>query len=254
MYAARSPAARPAGEHVTSTRIQRWCAWSGIAFLVIFFTGAMMAQVLPPPSPTQTPAEVAAQWSSHADLKRAGLCLMMISAGFLFPFTAAISAQLRRIEGHTGPLTMLQLIAGGVGVFAILMPTMLFMGIAFRPERAPEVTSGLMDAAFVPFVINFPPVFAQCVAFGLAVLLQRGAVRPFPRWSAWFSFWVAFLFLPGVLLLFFRTSAWAWDGLLSFWLVAAIFGGWILLVSILLLRTLRQGDDAAAGAPAEAVA
>ena len=55
------------------------------------------------------------------------------------------------------------------------------------------------------------------------------------------SLWTAFLFLPGSLLIFFKQGAWAWDGLLTFWVVAALFGGWFLVMTVVLRRSLRHG-------------
>lgn len=221
-----------------SHRALSWCVWCGPAFLVVFFAGALLASLVPPPAPSLSAAEAQAFWSSHTDLKRLGLVLMMVGGGFIAPFSVALAAQMKRMEGAFSPMTYLQLVGGALGTMAVLLPSLLFMACAFRPERPAEVTQGLMDLAFIPFVINWPPAVTQCIALAV-VALGRHPNPLFPRWVGYYSLWTAFLFLPGSLLLFFKSGAWAWDGLLTFWLVAALFGGWFLVMTVVLRRSLR---------------
>lgn len=215
---------------MTPTRIQLWCVWFGPVFIVVFFAGAIMAGLIPPPDATSSAQEIADHWRSDTDVKRLGLVLMMIGSGLTLPLGIAIAMQIKRIEGDFSPMAYMQIAGATLGVFAINYPTMLFMGIAFRPERDPELTLTLMDNAVVPFVINYPPALIQFVSLAVAILADRRPTPILPRWLAWYSLWSAFLLIPGALLLFFREGAWAWDGLLSFWLVATVFGTWFLIV------------------------
>jgi hypothetical protein len=40
-----------------------------------------------------------------------------------------------------------------------------------------------------------------------------------------------------------RSGPFAWNGLLAFWLPFSVFGVWMIVVSVLLLRALRQQSD-----------
>lgn len=239
---------------MTARRIQLWCVWFGPVFIVVFFAGAIMAGLIPPPDATASAQEIADHWREDTDVKRLGLVLMMIGSGLTLPLGIAIAMQMKRIEGSFSPMTYAQIAGATLGVFAINYPSMLFMGVAFRPERDPETTLALMDTAVVPFIINYPPALIQFCSVAVAILADRRERPILPRWLGWYSLWSAFLFLPGALLLFFKEGAWAWDGLMTFWLVATVFGTWFLVMSWYVRKAiLAQPDDVPyGGAPAVA--
>lgn len=217
---------------MTSTRVQLWCAWCGPAFIVVFFSGMLIADLLPPPSPSWTAQETADFWRENQDMRLFGLALMMASTTFIGGFVCAITLQLRRIRG-SAPANLAQLVGGASGLLTVVLPTIFMISIAFRPERDPEITQALTDLALMPFIVNWPPVVLQAVGFGVAVLMGRDDRSPvLPRWLGYYSLWTAFLLLPGTILVFFKDGVWAWDGALSFWLVAALFGVWQLVVFV----------------------
>lgn len=229
-----------------NTRIQTWCAWCGPVFAVVFFVGMLLAGFLPPPSPGDSAPEVADFYRDDVDLIRLGLFTMMIAAGITAPFVAVIAVQLKRIEGQSSPMTYLQLIGGTTGMVAILVPVLIFAAVAFRPERSPEITQVMNDMAWLPFIINIPPAIVQCLSIGMAVLSDRRENPVFPRWVAYYNFWVAFLFVPGGLAMFFKDGAFAWNGLLAFWLAAVMFGTWFVVMSIALRGAIRRSSTDAA--------
>lgn len=217
---------------MTSTRVQLWCAWCGPAFIVVFFSGMLVANLLPPPEPGWSAQRTADFWASDVDLKRFGLCLMMASTTFLAPFGVAVFLQLRRIPGADAA-AYTTLVGTAAGMVGVIVPTIMMMAVAFRPGRDPEITQALTDLAFIPFVINWPPPLVQCLGLGIGVLMDRRREAPvLPRWLGYYSLWTGFLFLPGTLLVFFLEGAWAWNGVLSFWMVAALFGGFQLVVFV----------------------
>jgi hypothetical protein len=66
----------------------------------------------------------------------------------------------------------------------------------------------------------------QCYAIGFAILSDRRELPVYPRWVAYVNFWVGTLYLPGTLLTFFKTGPFAWNGIISFYVVATIFAIW----------------------------
>jgi hypothetical protein len=69
-------------------------------------------------------------------------------------------------------------------------------------------------------------------------VLGDRATRPlWPRWVAFYNLWTAFLFTAGGFAIFFRHGAFAWNGLLAYWLAAVTFGAWFLVMAYLLFRT-----------------
>jgi hypothetical protein len=102
---------------------------------------------------------------------------------------------------------------------------------AFRPYRHPELTQTLNDLAWIPFVMVFSAVLVQCLAIGIAII-NGGDQDVMPRWAGYFNFWIAVLLFPAVLIPFFKTGPFAWQGALEFWLAAGVFFGWIVVMTV----------------------
>lgn len=221
-----------------SRPVQIFCASSGFMLVVLLFGGLIAADWIPPLSPAETADEIARRYADNANGIRLGAVLMLFGAGFTVPLGALIAAHIKRIEGDFSPLAYVQIIGSAGGLFAISMPVLIFGAAAFRPDRDPELLQLMTDLGWVPFIMNGPPAIMQAVSFGVAILADKRENPPFPRWLGYFNFWAAFCFLPAFLLLFFKTGPFAWNGLLSFWLAAALFGGWFLICSVMLLRAV----------------
>ncbi|MCW3013491.1 MAG: lipoprotein [Solirubrobacterales bacterium] len=231
-----------------NVKVQTACAWCGPLFALVFFGGMLLAGLIPPLSPGRSADQVAAFWRDDPDVKRVGLVVMMMAAGLTAPFVGVLTVYVRRIEGDEGPLGYVQLIGGALGVVAITVPAFMWMATSFSPGRSPEVTQALDTLAWIPFVANVPPAVAQCVAIGAAVLGDRRERPVFPRWVRYFNLWVAFLFLPGVLVLFFHGGPFGWNGLVVFWVVAALFGGWFFVMSHVLRKAIHERHQAQSAA------
>ena len=221
-----------------SATAQRVFAWCGVAFALIFFLGMLLAGLLPPHSPLDSPNEVVDAWNNNPDLQRLGIFLMMIAAGLTGPFGAVISVYLKKIAPD-GAYSNLQLIGAATGVVAILVPTFIFAAEVFRPDdRSPDVFQALNDLAWIPFVMNYPPALMQTMAVGFATLEDKTDNPVFPRWIGYYNLWTGFLFLPGGLILFFKDGPFAWNGALAFWLVAVVFGAWFVVMCWALLKAI----------------
>ena len=77
-------------------------------------------------------------------------------------------------------------------------------------------------------------------AVGFATLADKSAEPVFPRWSGFVNLWLGTLFLPGGLIVFFKTGPFAWDGFIAFWIPFAAFALWFLVMTPVLLRAIRQ--------------
>lgn len=223
---------------LTELRVQQWCVWSAPLFVVLLFGGLLLAGWVAPPAPGMTAAEVAAMYAQNPDLKRLGFIVVFLGGGVSAGLVAAIHHQLRRIPGAR-PLALLQVMGGTLGVAAVSAPAIVWMAAAYRPGRDPEITQALHDLAFIPFIGNLVPFLVQAVAIGVAVLMQDPDRPRLPRWLGFYNLWTAFLTLPGLLLIFFHGGAFAWNGLLVFWVVATVFGGWFLVMFTVLRARLR---------------
>jgi hypothetical protein len=234
------------GPRTVNERSQLTCAWAGVVFLALFAIGMVaLAQFVPPPRANWPLPRVVALYADHTTRLRIGLVLMMIAAGFVAPWAAAISVQLKRIEGAFSPMTYTQLACGAVNVLVILLPVMVMIVASFRPARNPQITQTLNDLAWIPFVMVFPPVLIQCLSIAAAIFNHPGQTV-FPRWLGYFNAWCALLLIPAVLIPFFKHGPFAWQGIMEFWLAAVVFFGWFAVMTWALIGAIRVAPRATA--------
>lgn len=220
------------------------CAWGGPISIFLFFVGFWpLSGFFPPHLPSASAAEIAAIYQQDTNMIRLGMLVMMTGAAFSVPFVAVISSQMRRIESRSAVLSYTQLGAGMLGVLVLQIPILVFAATTFRPERAPELTQLLNDLGWVLFVMPFSLYMIQCLSIGLAILSDRRPQRVFPRWLAFFNFWVAVLSVPGGMITFFKIGPFAWNGLLGFWIPAIVFGNWYVVMFAALLKTIKSQPE-----------
>jgi len=224
--------------------VQRLFTWSGIVGVVLFFVGFVFAGFIPPPSPSLTPTAVAAHYVEHANGVRFGMVLTLISGMFVMPMVGVMSAQIRRIQGISSAVVYAQISAGAAGTVFFFLGAVAFLTTAYRPERAIELTYVLNDFSWIMAVITWPPACMQCLIIGIAVLSDPGRPPVFPRWVGFLNFWVAIGFMPSGLLPFFKSGPFAWNGLLVFWLAGSVFVAWFIGMTVVLLRAIRQEENA----------
>src|SRR5690606_12761861 len=223
---------------------QYMCLWSAAVMGLLVTVGWVhVAQFVPLPSSSLSGDQIADMFSTYTFGIRTGMLLMLAGVGFFMPFIALISAQMRRME-HTPPvLAYTQLLGGSMSVMIIIVPIILWTTAAFRPERNPEITQMLNDAAWLLVAMAFAPGIMQNLSIGLAVLWDKSAKRVFPRWVAYVNFWMALGFLPAGLMTYFKTGPFAWNGLLAFWLPLVAFTIWFNVMFIALMRAIREQRD-----------
>jgi hypothetical protein len=222
--------------------VQRTMAACGAAFVLLLFPAIIIVGLLPPISPMRTAAEVAQFWSTDTGLKRFGLVIMLAAAGLQAPFGALLAVRIKQLDViRFNPLAYTQLVGTGLAVVAIVIPTFAFAAASYRPERDPQITQALNDLGWLPFVMNWPAATIQCLAIGFAIF---GATREiWPRWLGYFNLWCAFIFAAGGLVVLFKDGVFAWNGLLAFWMVAAFFGVWFLVMTWQLWVSITTAQD-----------
>jgi len=215
------------------------CAWSGAVFLLLFFAGFVpLANFLPPPSPSASAAEIAAMYEQNALQIRSGLILMVISWALIIPFAAGISIQINRMHGGPSVLSYTQLACASSNAVLTIIPELLWTTAAFRPGQDPELIRIFNDMGWITFLWPVGTFVVQVVATGFATLSDKNEHVIFPRWYGFFCVWCAILFLPGVMLTYFKTGPFAWNGLLVFWLAVVSFFGWYAVTFVVLRASI----------------
>lgn len=221
-------------------RPQLWCAACGFVFPLLVLLALFGTGVLPPQSPNHSAEQIAAWYQQDNTLKLAGFAGAAVGLGLLIPLTVAITVQMFRIEGRSPVMSLLQF-AGGTFTWVItIIPMIILCAAAYRPGRDPEITQTISDLGWIMFFMGFAPFAVQDVAIAVAVLGDRSADPVFPRWVAWFNLWIAFLFIPAVVIPFFKVGPFTYRGLLAFWIPTVVYGLWAMVMAWVTRRAILQ--------------
>ena len=230
-----------------NTRILMFGAWSALFYPGLIIAGWLfMAGFVPPPLPTASPSDIVTQYQGNLFGIRLGMVITMFGAMMYMPLGATVSYFLTRIEGFFGPLSALQLMGAMGAAILTFYPPMWWLIAAFRPDRSPELTQMLSDAAWLQWVGGLTIYYPALITIGIAAFMDKSAEPVFPRWFGYVSFWMALMLIPGQFIFFFKSGAFAWNGLLSFWFAFAAFGAWFPIAFWLLRRAVLRIEGRAA--------
>ncbi|MFT4125958.1 MAG: hypothetical protein QM662_06970 [Gordonia sp. (in: high G+C Gram-positive bacteria)] len=206
---------------------------------VVGVTFFMMSKVQPPIDP-QWSAEQVKDWLVQ---NRSGILWTTVICSFVIPleyfFVITTSWQMRRIERGWGVLSMTQLLTGVVAPIGFFYPMFIISAAAYRAsERSPEILQLMTDLFFFAYV-GFAIVFClQCIALGVAVLIDKRPNPVFPRWFGYLNFILAVVLAPGAFIFVFQSGPLAWNGLFAFWIPCVAYLVWKVSTPLLLLKAV----------------
>lgn len=232
-----------ASRHINK-RLQMACVWTGPIMVVGWVASfVLLAGFIPPPSPAMSPEQVAALFRDHTDLIRLGLVLTMFASALLVPFAAVITAQMKRIEGERCVLSHTQLVSAGLLALEFIIPLMVWQTAAYRPGiLSTQTLQMLNDMGWLMFVGVISSAVVEFAAIGLVILDDERDTRVFPRWAGYFNVAVAILVAPAGIVPFFKEGAFAWNGILGFYLPLAVFSVWIVVMVVLLRNAILEEE------------
>lgn len=135
---------------------------------------------------------------------------------------------------------MTQLVNGAIGSLVLLIAFMVMMMAAFDPARPAEVTKAMHDMGWLMLLLPYTPFCIQYIAIGVQILQDQSAQPLFPRWVAFYNFWVAISFLPTGIVGFFKVGPFTWHGLFGFWVPTISYGLWFMVMFFALRSAIRQ--------------
>jgi len=222
-------------------RLQRIGAWSGVAYLVTLLVGwVLIAGFLPPPSPAEPAARIAAVFAHDTVRIRIGMVLTMFAAMLMIPVTAAAAKALASVEGGPGVLSYSALLGGAGNMCLTFYPATFWLWAAYRPDRGDELIYLINDLAWLQFVGGFTIFFGLPLAMIAAAFMDQRPDPVFPRWTGYLNIWVLVLCLPDQLLFFFHSGPFAWNGLFALYIPLVAFFAWMSTTVWVLLRAARR--------------
>lgn len=234
-----------------SRRTQISLIWWSLAFAVTFFAAYyFLIGLLPLPPATLSANEVAAFYARRSVSIRLGSVICSWSSAFMVPLAAVIAVQMARLEKGIPIWSVLEF-GGGLmmSIFLVLPP--LFWGVAaFSPDRPAQITLLMHELSNLTLVTTDQYFIFQFVAVAVVSLsAPMDPLSPFPRWYGYYTIWTALLFELGAIGFLPKTGPFAWNGLFVYWIPLTIFGAWIVVTVVQLLRAIaRQEQVAPAGA------
>lgn len=230
-----------------SRRAQVFLIWWSLAFAVIFFAAYyFLIGLLPLPPATLSANEVAAFYAQHRVSIRLGSVICSWCSAFMVPLAAVIAAQMARLEKGI-PIWSILEFGGGLmmSIFLVLPP--LFWGVAaFSPDRPPQITLLMHELSNLTLVTTDQYFIFQFVAIAVVALsAPKDRLSPFPRWYGYYTIWTALMFELGAIGFLPKTGPFAWNGLFVYWIPLTIFGAWIIVTVIQLLRAIARQEQAA---------
>ena len=197
----------------------------------------------PPMSPNMSAEQVAEFYRDPDNLPRIRYSMILFNwlAVAFVPILILIVMRIRRMAHRTPILSWAVLGCTAAGPTIFLIANVFWLLAAFRPERPAELTQMFNDLAWITFTTcEVPFLFAQSVLIALAIYFDDQARPVFSRWVAHFNLVVAAALVPAAFAALTFDGPVAWDGLLSFWLRNTAIAAWFVVMSVVLVGTVRR--------------
>jgi len=205
-----------------SSRVLNACALGGPAAVLVTLVGWLIAGYLPlPMGPSAPMSEVREFYLGNPAMTGVGFVISSLGVVLYAPLLAVITTHMLRIEGRRPVLAFTQLATGTPTLLINVLPQLLWGLATFRGDRSDDTLLLLHDMGWF---ILYPAIGLFClqnVAIGIAVLNSDQTV--FPRWVGFANFFIALSFIPDVLMFFFHSGPFAWNGVFVFWLALTTY-------------------------------
>ena len=224
-----------------STSVLHFGAWSNLIYLGLLCLGWWFIAGFLPPFSANEPAEFwVALYRENALQIRVGMVLCMFGAVMYMVLGITSTYLITRAEGFFGPVSILGLCGFiGAAVLTFYPPMWWLIGL-FRLERAPELILLMNDAGWLQWVGGLTLFFPSISAIAIASFIDKSEHPAFPRWYGFFNCWMFVLMLPGQLIFFVKEGAFAWDGILAFWVPFTLFAIWFPLNFWITRKAIKQ--------------
>lgn len=171
-----------------------------------------------------------------------GMSIFCLSTAFLTVYAIQVGLWLRRFEGRSPLMSWSQIFGGFAVVIYVFVSNCLWIGVAYRSDTAvnPDIMVALNDAAWFSFLVGWVGLTQQMLSFA-AVTWQDHRTQPMvPRWFTIATI-IGALFVPMANgCAFAMTGAFAWNGVLGFYVPIAIWGVWVDTLAFFMRKDIRR--------------
>lgn len=206
----------------------RVCLWAGPVFLIGYvLSWGILGYNIPPIDPGMSIGDLQAHYTDHNLRIRIGMTLGVFFGPLYYVFSASVSRILTKIEGPNSIYAVVEQMGGAMTGVVIMVAGAAWLTAAFRiEERTPEIIRALHDFAWMFFDTTYIVTTVQLIVTGLAVIGDRRAVPIIPKGAGWYSIAAGVSFLPVSLIPFTVHGAFAWNGLINYWVAFTAYFFW----------------------------
>jgi hypothetical protein len=217
--------------------MHRMCAWTGPAAVALAMLGmVIIGGYVPATDPAASGEAIRDIYLNNLNGIRFGMVISMIAFTLFVPFGIAIALQTRRME-RTPLMSHIQVASVAIAALEGVMATVIWLTAAYRPDELPaEITRMLHDLGWICFLVDVPPFSVWLAAIGFAILRDNHPQPLFPRWLAYFNFWASLLLFPALVLPFFKSGPFAYNGILALYVPFVTFFLWMIVMTPALLK------------------
>lgn len=226
-----------------SYNVLHLCNYSILILCIVGLLGfAVFGGFFPPPGAYLSAEQVGTFFRQNSVDIRIGMVLMFLSMPFYLSWTIGMSKLMQRMQNDSmNVLPQLQAISGAVAMITLLGPAVCWMTAAFRPGvRSNEEIQLLYDLGWFVFDPPFMIFAIQWGAIGFAMLTDKRERPLFPSWIAWVGFFTCATFISTTMISFMTHGPFAWQGLITFWLVFCMFFVYLFAIVPLTRTALRR--------------
>ncbi|MQY31917.1 hypothetical protein [Nocardia aurantia] len=228
----------PAGSAAPERRMHRdvrLTYWIFAAFYTTLSAGVvLLGRATPPPRPDVTDAQVQHWFGQHHTTIQVGFVALLVIAGGAAISNGIIGYFMKRMS--SGPILAYAFIASmGVGAIPGLQLLLVsWLTAEFRPDRDPKILHMLYELGMLSYNGSLGCFTAAYAMIAIAILYDRNKI--FPKWFAYISIWQIVTEVLATQMWFFHSGAFAWNGMITFYIAIVVFGLWIVCLLPILWR------------------
>lgn len=223
-------------------KIQTWCAWSGVAFVIFYgFTWVVLGHNYPPPDPKFTGAELVANYYlKYRDNIMLGQALSTCFGMFYLTWSCQLTVQMWKRE-KTPILSLLNLTGGLLTAWVLSFVPVLWVWCAeMAGTENPELIKMVHTIGWYTYDMTYMITTIQSFAIAFFIFLDKEKPAIMPQWVGYVSIFTGLSFLPLTFLPYIKEGIFAVNGYWSYHTAFISYGIFTFVVSYYMAQDLKR--------------
>ncbi len=233
----------------TSLRHQLLAVWCGPLFAVLTLIGFIGLAHFWAPAPADLSPEEMTKFfvEDHRSGILLGCSIYLAACCLLIVWAAELAVLTWKIEGDAPLWTLVQFM-GGVGIaIVVILDCSFWISAAYRPAAHPDIVVAMNDAAWMGFLLGWPLLTMEMIANAMIALADPRPTPLIPHAVSKASLAGAVALVTAGGPAFTQSGAFAYHGLLGFYVPMLIWGSWMLSHSWYMRKAILAEREALGG-------